>query len=62
MMVSTDSHLGFMEKDPVRSNDSFAAFDEVLSIAKREKVCLGKPARVVQPFDVEMNTRAFLLL
>ena len=38
IMVSTDNHLGFEEKDPIRGNDSFAAFEEVLSIAKRTKV------------------------
>ena len=39
IMVSTDNHLGFLEKDPVRGNDSFAAFEEVLSLAKRYRVC-----------------------
>ena len=32
IMVSTDNHLGFMEKDPVRCNDSFAAFEEVCNV------------------------------
>lgn len=29
IMISTDSHLGHLEKDPVRCDDSFAAFEEV---------------------------------
>ena len=29
-------HLGFQERDPVRSNDSFAAFEEVLITAKEK--------------------------
>jgi hypothetical protein len=29
VLVATDSHLGFMEKDPIRRNDSFDAFEEV---------------------------------
>ena len=29
IMITTDNHLGYMEKDPVRSEDSFAAFEEV---------------------------------
>lgn len=41
IMVSTDNHLGFEEKDPIRGNDSFAAFEEVLSLAKRFKVCIS---------------------
>jgi hypothetical protein len=38
IMVSTDNHLGYEEKDPVRGNDSFAAFEEVLYLAKRHRV------------------------
>lgn len=38
VMVSTDNHLGFSERDPVRCNDSFAAFEEVLVVAKQKKV------------------------
>jgi double-strand break repair protein MRE11 len=38
IMVSTDNHLGYAEKDPVRGLDSFAAFEEVLYLAKRHKV------------------------
>jgi double-strand break repair protein MRE11 len=30
IMVSTDNHLGFMDKDIVRKDDPFAAFEEVL--------------------------------
>lgn len=37
IMVSTDNHLGFAEKDPVRGLDSFAAFEEVLLLAKLHK-------------------------
>lgn len=32
-LVSTDNHLGYAERDPVRCNDSFAAFEEVLKTA-----------------------------
>lgn len=38
IMVSTDNHLGYMEKDPIRGNDSFAAFEEVLILAKKYNV------------------------
>lgn len=37
-MVATDNHLGYGERDPVRCNDSFASFEEVLKIAKKKKV------------------------
>ena len=37
IMVSTDNHLGYMERDAVRGLDSFAAFEEVLHLAKRYK-------------------------
>ncbi len=35
--ISTDNHLGFLEKDPVRGCDSFLAFEETLEIAERER-------------------------
>ena len=38
VMISTDNHLGYAERDAVRGLDSFAAFEEVLSLAKRHKV------------------------
>ncbi|KAJ3302181.1 meiotic recombination, partial [Gonapodya sp. JEL0774] len=34
ILIATDNHLGYLEKDPVRSNDSFRAFEEVLQLAK----------------------------
>lgn len=40
IIVSTDNHLGYMEKDPIRSNDSFLAFEEVLATAKKHNVDL----------------------
>lgn len=40
IMISTDNHLGYAEKDPIRGNDSFAAFEEVLVLAKRHNVSI----------------------
>lgn len=34
IFVATDIHLGYLEKDAVRGNDSFVAFDEILKLAK----------------------------
>jgi double-strand break repair protein MRE11 len=34
IMIHTDSHLGFKERDPLRGDDSFAAFEEALKQAK----------------------------
>lgn len=38
ILLSTDNHLGYCERDPIRSRDSFAAFEEMLSIARQNKV------------------------
>jgi hypothetical protein len=35
ILLSTDNHLGYAERDTVRGMDSFAAFEEVLYLAKR---------------------------
>jgi len=39
IMLSTDNHLGYYESDPIRGLDSFAAFEEMLSLARTYKVC-----------------------
>lgn len=38
LLISTDNHLGYLEKDSIRGDDSFRAFEEVLKIAKEENV------------------------
>ncbi len=38
IFFSTDNHLGFNEKDPVRGDDSFIAFEEVLEKCIESKV------------------------
>lgn len=35
ILLSTDNHLGYAERDVVRGMDSFAAFEEVLYLAKK---------------------------
>lgn len=38
MYVATDNHVGYMEKDPVRCNDSLESFEEILKVAKNQEV------------------------
>jgi double-strand break repair protein MRE11 len=38
VLISTDNHIGFLEKDPVRGDDSFRAFEEVLALARSNGV------------------------
>ena len=38
ILISTDNHLGYLEKDNIRGNDSFAAFEEVLAQGKQHQV------------------------
>lgn len=37
ILVATDCHLGYMEKDEVRRHDSFQAFEEICSIAEKKQ-------------------------
>ena len=37
ILIATDIHLGYAEKDPIRGDDSFNSFEEVLQIGLREK-------------------------
>jgi hypothetical protein len=59
IMIATDNHLGYMEADPVRKEDSFVAFEEIFRVARDhgvDCVLLGgdlfhenKPSRCVPP-------------
>ncbi|ELA42498.1 DNA repair protein (mre11) [Vittaforma corneae ATCC 50505] len=40
VLVTSDNHLGFKETDPIRADDTFNTFDEILFIAQRENVDL----------------------
>lgn len=42
ILVATDIHLGFMEKDAVRGNDTFVTFDEILRLAQENDVSMGE--------------------
>ncbi|XP_037745616.1 double-strand break repair protein MRE11 isoform X4 [Chelonia mydas] len=38
ILIATDIHLGYLEKDPVRGNDTFVTFDEILRHAQQKEV------------------------
>ncbi|XP_068001601.1 double-strand break repair protein MRE11 isoform X1 [Melanerpes formicivorus] len=38
ILIATDIHLGYMEKDPVRGNDTFVTFNEILEQAQKHEV------------------------
>ena len=40
ILVSTDNHVGYLERDPIRGEDSFLAFEEVLALAGAHDVDL----------------------
>jgi hypothetical protein len=42
IFFSTDNHLGYNEKDPVRGDDSFIAFEEVLEKCIEAKVSYSR--------------------
>ncbi|KAL2069638.1 hypothetical protein VTL71DRAFT_14317 [Oculimacula yallundae] len=38
ILIATDSHVGYEERDPVRKDDSWKSFDEVMRMAKDQDV------------------------
>jgi len=38
ILITSDNHLGFKENDPIRGDDSYRAFEEILMIANEKKV------------------------
>jgi len=64
VLVATDNHLGFLENDPVRGEDSFRTMEEIFEVGRRCKVDMAvlggdlfhinKPTRntLVKAFDI----------
>ena len=53
ILVSSDIHLGFGEKLPIRGDDSFVAFDELLGIGREQRVdvcILGNEREITSDF------------
>ncbi|KAJ3277861.1 Double-strand break repair protein mre11a, partial [Borealophlyctis nickersoniae] len=40
ILLATDNHVGYMEKDPIRGQDSFNSFEEVLKLAQEHEADL----------------------
>lgn len=38
IMLATDNHIGYLERDPIRGRDSFNTFEEILQLAKKHDV------------------------
>jgi double-strand break repair protein MRE11 len=41
ILVATDCHLGYAEKDAIRGSDSFTTFREILELAKSADVSIA---------------------
>ena len=40
ILITSDNHLGFEENDPIRKDDSFNTFEEILQLALEENVII----------------------
>ncbi|KAH7040666.1 Metallo-dependent phosphatase-like protein [Microdochium trichocladiopsis] len=38
ILIATDNHVGYEERDPIRTDDSWRTFDEIMNIARTEDV------------------------
>ena len=38
MLIATDNHVGYNERDPIRGDDSAKTFDEIMCLAKQRTV------------------------
>lgn len=38
IMLATDNHIGYLERDPVRSQDAINTFEEILQLAVKHDV------------------------
>ncbi len=39
ILLATDNHIGYMERDPIRGQDSINTFKEILQLAVKHEVC-----------------------
>jgi hypothetical protein len=40
ILLATDNHIGYLERDPVRGQDSVNTFKEILQLAVKNDVCV----------------------
>ncbi|OTA88767.1 hypothetical protein M434DRAFT_398895 [Hypoxylon sp. CO27-5] len=38
ILIATDNHVGYEERDPIRKDDSWKTFDEIMNLARKEDV------------------------
>lgn len=38
VLIATDNHVGYEEKNPIRMDDAWKTFDEIMTIAKEQEV------------------------
>jgi double-strand break repair protein MRE11 len=69
ILVATDCHLGYLEKDEVRRFDSFDTFQEICSLAEKNKVKLQSSQNIsylyvckFAPSLLQMHTHDVLVL
>ena len=55
ILVATDSHVGYEERDPIRKDDSWRSFDEVMQLARTEDVCIS-PSRMDRLLIIHRST------
>lgn len=56
VLIATDNHLGYMENDPLRREDSFEAFEEIFC-----EVCLyGALVPVQMPPRITFGARLMI--
>lgn len=60
IFLATDLHLGFLENDPIRGEDSFIVFEEILQHAVDRKVL--KPVSSKSTFGYRIGTQITLIL
>ena len=48
IMLATDNHIGYMERDPIRGQDSINTFKEILQLAVKHDVRSGEQWMIEQ--------------
>lgn len=55
ILIATDSHVGYNERDPIRGDDSWKSFHEVMCLAKDQDVMVSRSLYFFSIFKFQID-------
>jgi hypothetical protein len=58
ILITSDNHVGYCEKDEIRGQDSFTTFEEILKAARDNNVSVLSPPLSTFAFSIQLARRS----